>query len=72
MRCRLVPCWAKDIKTGFSTIYAMPDTVDTKPVPGGLVGRKGVRKAAEILASGIALAGSSPGKAIFGSDIRGN
>src|SRR5437660_10244040 len=28
----LVPYWAKDIKIGFSTINAMAETVDTKPV----------------------------------------
>jgi putative SOS response-associated peptidase YedK len=28
----LVPYWAKDIKVGFSTINAMAETVDSKPV----------------------------------------
>jgi hypothetical protein len=28
----LIPYWAKDIKIGFSTINAMAETVDTKPV----------------------------------------
>src|SRR6202022_1161126 len=28
----LVPYWAKDIKIGFSTINAMAETIDTKPV----------------------------------------
>src|SRR6266478_405973 len=32
MRRGLVPYWAKDIKVGFSTINAMAETVDTKPV----------------------------------------
>ena len=32
MRWGLVPSWAKDIKIGFSTINAMGETVDTKPV----------------------------------------
>jgi putative SOS response-associated peptidase YedK len=32
MRWGLVPHWAKDIKIGFSTINAMAETVDTKPV----------------------------------------
>jgi putative SOS response-associated peptidase YedK len=32
MRWGLVPYWAKDIKIGFSTINAMAETVDTKPV----------------------------------------
>src|ERR1700680_1692266 len=32
MRWGLVPYWAKDTKIGFSTINAMPETVDTKPV----------------------------------------
>ncbi len=32
MRLGLVPYWAKDIKVGFSTINAMAETVDTKPV----------------------------------------
>src|SRR5260370_16214478 len=32
MRWGLVPYWAKDIKVGFSTINAMAETVDTKPV----------------------------------------
>ena len=32
MRWGLVPFWAKDIKIGFSTINAMAETVDTKPV----------------------------------------
>jgi putative SOS response-associated peptidase YedK len=32
MRWGLVPYWAKDIKTGFSTINAMAETVATKPV----------------------------------------
>src|ERR1700730_11569553 len=32
MRWGLVPYWAKDIKIGFSTINAMTETVDTKPV----------------------------------------
>jgi putative SOS response-associated peptidase YedK len=31
MRGGLVPFWAKDIKTGFSNINAMAETVDTKP-----------------------------------------
>src|SRR4051812_36496469 len=32
MRWGLIPYWAKDIKIGFSTINAMAETVDTKPV----------------------------------------
>src|SRR6202162_652842 len=32
MRWGLVPYWAKDIKIGFSTINAMAETVDIKPV----------------------------------------
>jgi putative SOS response-associated peptidase YedK len=32
MRWGLVPCWAKDIKIGFSTINATAETVATKPV----------------------------------------
>jgi putative SOS response-associated peptidase YedK len=32
MRWGLVPYWAKDLKIGFSTINAMAETVDTKPV----------------------------------------
>jgi SOS response associated peptidase (SRAP)/CoA-transferase family III len=32
MRWGLVPYWAKDIKVGFSTINAMAETVETKPV----------------------------------------
>jgi putative SOS response-associated peptidase YedK len=32
MRWRLVPYWAKDLKIGFSTINAMAETLDTKPV----------------------------------------
>jgi putative SOS response-associated peptidase YedK len=32
MRWGLVPFWAKDLKIGFSTINAMAETVDTKPV----------------------------------------
>ena len=32
MRWGLVPFWAKDIKIGFSTINAMAETVDSKPV----------------------------------------
>jgi putative SOS response-associated peptidase YedK len=32
MRWGLIPYWAKDIKIGFSTINAMGETVDTKPV----------------------------------------
>ena len=32
MRWGLVPYWAKDIKIGFSTINAMAETMDTKPV----------------------------------------
>jgi hypothetical protein len=32
MRWGLVPYWAKDMKIGFSTINAMAETVDTKPV----------------------------------------
>src|SRR5437763_10601116 len=32
MRWGLVPYWAKDIKIGFSTINAMAETVDKKPV----------------------------------------
>lgn len=32
MRWGLVPFWAKDIKIGFSTINAMAETVDKKPV----------------------------------------
>src|SRR5260221_4692954 len=32
MRLGLIPYWAKDIKIGFSTINAMSETVDTKPV----------------------------------------
>ena len=32
MRWGLVPHWAKDLKIGFSTINAMAETVDTKPV----------------------------------------
>src|SRR3984893_9323749 len=32
MRWGLVPYWAKDIKIGFSTINAMAETIDTKPV----------------------------------------
>jgi len=32
MRWGLVPFWAKDIKIGFSTINAMAETVDIKPV----------------------------------------
>jgi putative SOS response-associated peptidase YedK len=32
MRWGLVPYWAKDLKVGFSTINAMAETVDTKPV----------------------------------------
>ena len=32
MRWGLVPYWAKDIKVGFSTINAMAETIDTKPV----------------------------------------
>src|SRR5579863_8360885 len=32
MRWGLVPYWAKDIKIGFSTINAIPETVDSKPV----------------------------------------
>ena len=31
-RWGLVPYWAKDIKIGFSTINAMAETVDKKPV----------------------------------------
>lgn len=36
MRWGLVPYWAKDFKIGFSTINAMAETVDTKPVPRGI------------------------------------
>jgi len=32
MRWGLIPHWAKDIKIGFSTINAMAETVDSKPV----------------------------------------
>jgi putative SOS response-associated peptidase YedK len=32
MRWGLVPYWSKDLKIGFSTINAMAETVDTKPV----------------------------------------
>jgi putative SOS response-associated peptidase YedK len=32
MRWGLVPYWAKDLKIGFSTINAMAETIDTKPV----------------------------------------
>ena len=32
MRWGLVPYWAKDLKIGFSTINAMAETVDTKPM----------------------------------------
>jgi putative SOS response-associated peptidase YedK len=32
MRWGLVPYWAKDLKIGFSTINAMAETVDSKPV----------------------------------------
>ena len=32
MRWGLIPYWSKDIKIGFSTINAMAETVDTKPV----------------------------------------
>jgi putative SOS response-associated peptidase YedK len=32
MRWGLIPYWAKDIKIGFSTINAMAETVDAKPV----------------------------------------
>src|SRR5216684_8339871 len=32
MRWGLVPYWAKDLKIGLSTINAMAETVDTKPV----------------------------------------
>jgi putative SOS response-associated peptidase YedK len=32
MRWGLIPYWAKDIKIGFSTINAMAETVDKKPV----------------------------------------
>jgi putative SOS response-associated peptidase YedK len=32
MRWGLIPYWAKDLKIGFSTINAMAETVDTKPV----------------------------------------
>ncbi|MBV8774259.1 MAG: SOS response-associated peptidase [Deltaproteobacteria bacterium] len=32
MRYGLIPYWAKDIKIGFSTINAMAETVETKPV----------------------------------------
>jgi putative SOS response-associated peptidase YedK len=32
MRWGLVPFWAKDLKIGFSTINAMAETVDSKPV----------------------------------------
>jgi len=32
LRWGLVPYWAKDIKIGFSTINAMAESVDTKPV----------------------------------------
>jgi hypothetical protein len=32
MRWGLVPYWAKDIRVGFSTINAMAETIDTKPV----------------------------------------
>jgi hypothetical protein len=32
MRWGLVPYWAKDIRVGFSTINAMAETVETKPV----------------------------------------
>lgn len=32
MRWGLVPYWAKDLKVGFSTINAMSETIDTKPV----------------------------------------
>src|SRR5271168_4648153 len=32
MRWGLIPHWAKDMKIGFSTIDAMAETVDTKPV----------------------------------------
>ena len=32
MRWGLIPYWAKDVKIGFSTINAMAETVDTKPV----------------------------------------
>src|SRR5580704_10155569 len=32
MRWGLIPYWAKDIKIGFSTINAMAETVDSKPV----------------------------------------
>jgi putative SOS response-associated peptidase YedK len=31
MRWGLIPCWAKDIKIGFSTINARAEEVDTKP-----------------------------------------
>jgi putative SOS response-associated peptidase YedK len=32
MRSGLIPNWAKDIKIGYSTINAMAETVETKPV----------------------------------------
>jgi putative SOS response-associated peptidase YedK len=32
MRWGLIPYWARDLKTGFSTINAMAETVDSKPV----------------------------------------
>src|SRR5437762_1219854 len=32
MRWGLVPYWSKDLKIGFSTINAMAETVDKKPV----------------------------------------
>src|SRR6266480_5648674 len=32
MRWALIPYWSKDIKIGFSTINAMAETVDKKPV----------------------------------------
>jgi putative SOS response-associated peptidase YedK len=32
MRWGLVPYWAKELKIGFSTINAMAETIDTKPV----------------------------------------
>jgi putative SOS response-associated peptidase YedK len=31
MRWGLIPCWAKDIKIGFSTINARAEEIDTKP-----------------------------------------
>src|SRR5216684_4513537 len=44
MRWGLVPYWAKDIKIGFSTINAMAETVDTKPVFREAFGRRRQRR----------------------------